>query len=115
MSEVSTLRSEIAKNESQKKYSERVLNLMNNPEFKEIIMGDYINYGLDQLLEARAHHTQQTPEAIAYNNRRLDGIALLKAWLSNHLVAGDTAEENLHDLKIELDMALEEEATDGEV
>lgn len=109
MSDVEEIRETIAKNEKQKEYSERILNLMNNPEFSELIVGDYMTHGIDQLLEARAHPTQQTPEAIAYNNRRIDGIAMFKSWLTDQLVAGDNAEEALHELNAELNLAIEEQ------
>ena len=114
MSDVTAIQKAIDHAEAQVNSAEQVLALIKTPGFQEIIVDGYITQGTEELLAERVNPDKQSPDALAFNNRKIDAIAIFKGWINNQLRAGEQAEQALKELRPQLDAALEEENVGGE-
>lgn len=89
-------------------FGEKVLRLMQDADFQEVIVQHYIGDTTHEAIMARVDPAKQAPEEVTMALKALDGVGMLQSWLHNQVAAGRAADQALREAQAVKEEMMEE-------
>lgn len=110
MSDVKDLEEQLANAKLLSSKRQKLLKLLDNPEFKELIIKDFSTEECARYAQVSGDTLTQTPEEIAHAIGMAQSAGYLKRWIAVILQQGYVAERDMEEVENELIAARAEEA-----